>query len=101
MTDKTDLRAIPPKLTDEQMERARWLMRQLGAVDIRWLPRAKAVVLHFEDRAKLETLSAEYDNDPRRREQVVGFFCRMMGTVVDDVRLSGIFRTEGEVLQED
>ena len=95
MVDRTDLQTLLLGLTDEQMTRAKWLMRRLGAVDIRWLPNARSVVLHFEYRRAFEVLPAEYDNDPHRREQATEFFCRVMGTVVDDVLPSGILKVGG------
>ncbi len=60
-------------------------------------------MLHFEDRMKFEELSDIYDHNEHRRKQRVEFFCRLINTVVDDVRPSGIVRVDedGDDADED
>lgn len=52
---------------------------------------------------KFEELSDIYDHNEHRRKQRVEFFCRLINTVVDDVRLSGIVRVDedGDDADED
>ena len=96
MDDTADLDSILPSLPAPQLEKARWFMEQVGAADVHYLPNTRIVVLHFEDQQRYQELSDDYDADTDRREKAVEFFCRVLNTTVEDVRLSGIFRVDDE-----
>ena len=94
-TRRLPLDGLQPDLTENQLERVSWFLDAVGAADVRWLPRSKSVVLHFEDREKHDDLSTAYDEHPERREQAVEFFARALNTMVNDVTLTGIFPADG------